>query len=64
MALRRYLFWTYMEIMIFFSYIFSTSLYLMCHQLSPFKCYMYYLTKAVNGGHDLTTMWGDQKLTE
>lgn len=61
MAIRRYFYWAYIEIMVFFSYIFSASIYLMCHQISPFKCYMYYLTKAVNGGHDLSTLWSDKK---
>ena len=45
-VLSVYHYWALFELLVFFTYIISIFLHLLCHQLSPFKVYQYYLTMA------------------
>ena len=62
---RRYFYWAFLEIVFFFAYLISISLHILCHQISPYKAYMYYLNSNLNVKSSVNQkMWGDKKLNE
>ena len=65
MLLQGYYFWTLIEVLLFYSYIFSVIVYVTAHVLSPFTVYQYYLIKGnSNSKLDWSTLWSDRKLTK
>ena len=60
--LKKYGFWCYLEIILFFSYIYSTALYVTCTAVSPFSAYQFYVAKGIcNPELDWSQIWGDEK---
>ena len=59
---QRYFYWCFFETVTFFSVVFGIMIHLLCHQLSPFKTYQYYLTQALTRRKDCSTLWKDTKL--
>ena len=62
--LRIYYAWTFLEVALFASYIWSIVIYVTAHVISPFTVYQYYILKAFsNPLLDFHTLWNDQKPT-
>ena len=64
LLLGKYYYWTFILMMGQCAILICIVLFLFFHHLSPFKVYMYYLTKAFEDHSDCLTLWKDKKFSK